>query len=155
MFFSDEFVDQDKTELDEFFCRNWQMFHHTFWSSPNPYLGRIHFLSSFFFIHKKKIALFISTARMYTLNIFPQWNVNYYKLHIYILTYCTARHSQMSKSLLISRDMHRLLSVNTDDNPGVRFANFFPWPVIETVVRPLMVQIHRVHFIQFLWHNRS
>lgn len=56
----------------------------------------------------------------------------------------------MSKSLLISRDMHRLLSVNTDDNPGVRIANFFPWPVIETVVRPLMVQIHRVHFIQFL-----
>lgn len=55
----------------------------------------------------------------------------------------------MSKSLPISRDMHRLLSVNTDDNP-VRFANFFPWPVMETVVRPLKDQIHRVHFIQFL-----
>lgn len=111
----------------------------------------------FFLFIRKKIALFSSTARMYTLNISPQWNVNYYKLHkyIYIQTHRTARHSQMSKSLLISRDMHRLLSVNTDDNPSVRFANFFPWPVIETVVRPLMVQIHRVHFIQFLWHNRN
>lgn len=95
MFFSDEFVDQDKTELDEFFCRNWRMFHHTFWSSPNPYLGADPLLVILFFLFiRKKIALFISTARMYTLNIFPQWNVNYYKLHKYKCIYISQHIAQ-------------------------------------------------------------